>query len=105
MGSRATLGRQKKDTPNCALFVNASQRHSVSALNTVFKPEQHVLSGLVLRLSAEMKERQSTKIKFEQLTEANFSAMNLKKAVLVRFCIIHGWQWSVVVAVAAAADS
>ncbi|KAA8546375.1 hypothetical protein F0562_002886 [Nyssa sinensis] len=82
MGSRTTLGRQRKDTTNCALFVNASQRHSVSTFNTVFKPEQHVPSGLVLLLSVEMKERQSTKsrIKLEQSTKVDFSAMNLKES-------------------------
>lgn len=57
-------------TPSCALLLNASQRHSASVFSTVFRPEQHVPSGLSTVLPLETKERQSAivRTRLEQST-------------------------------------
>lgn len=48
-------------TPNCALFLKASQIHSASVFSTVLSPEQQEPSGFFVVLPLVTNERQSAK--------------------------------------------
>nr|GMD11239.1 hypothetical protein BHM03_00030143 [Ipomoea batatas] len=56
-----------RTTPNWALFLKPSQRHSALDFSTIFRPEQQVPSGFVVVLPFITKERQSARFRTKLL--------------------------------------
>lgn len=57
-------------TPNWALFLNPSQRHSASVFNTIFRPEQQEPAGFFSVLPLVTKDKQSAKLSIRLLQSA-----------------------------------